>query len=166
MTLPFRFACVLIISTLWVSCYNFKGISIPAELNTYYVDNFTLTKADAPAGLNQLFTERLREKIREESRLVNDNDNPDITFSGAISDYNLGAAAPQEGNTVGLNRLQIVIKVNYTDETNNENNWSKSYTAFTDFDVNQDFYTIQEELIENLIEDIVERIFNDSFTNW
>ncbi len=148
------------------SCYNFKGISIPPDINTFYVDNFSLAIPDAPIDLNQLFTELLREKIREESRLVNDNNNPDIVFSGSVTRFYIESVAPEEDNTVSLNRMQISVKVNYTSEINPDDNWSKTYNDFEDFDSNLALQTVQDDLIAEIIEDIVERIFNDSFTNW
>ena len=132
--------------------------------NTDY--NFSLSSADAPIDINQLFTEQLREKIREESRLVNDNNTPDIEFSGSVINYNIRYVAPDENNTTSLNRLEIGVRVNYSSNIDPEDNWSKNYTDFEDFDSNADFQSLQDNLIALIIEDIVERIFNDSFTNW
>jgi len=168
MTLPYK-GIRLIIPLMCISlsgCYNFKGISIPPDINTFYVDNFSLSSADAPIDINQLFTEQLREKIREESRLVNDNNTPDIEFSGSVINYNIRYVAPDENNTTSLNRLEIGVRVNYISNIDPEDNWSKNYTDFEDFDSNADFQSLQDNLIALIIEDIVERIFNDSFTNW
>ena len=151
---------------LMSACYNFKGISIPPDINTYYVDNFSLARPDMPIDLNQLFTEKLREKIRQESRLVNDNNTPDIVFSGSVTKFAIDFVAPDENNTTSLNRMSIGIRVEYSNELNPDDNWSKSYSDFEDFDSNQDLQSIQDQLIEDIIDDIVERIFNDSFTNW
>lgn len=168
MTLPYKALIfpALCASLLITGCYNFKGISIPPDINSFYVENFSLSSADAPIDLNQLFTEELREKIREESRLVNDDNNPDIVFSGSVINYNIRYVAPDENNTTSLNRLEIGVKVNYSSSLDPEDNWSKNYTDFEDFDSNADFQSLQDNLIALIIEDIVERIFNDSFTNW
>lgn len=168
MTLRFDPKCLYLgmICLLCSSCYNFKGISIPPEINSYYVETFSLIDQSAPADLHQLFTERLREKIREESRLVNDNDDPDVVFTGSVKSFSIIEAAPQEDNTVSLNRLQITVEVQYSNERDEESNWKKSYNAFEDFDATIDLQSIQDGIIENLIEDMTERIFNDSFTNW
>lgn len=156
----------LIFLFLFSSCYNFKGISIPPDINTFFVDNFSLSEPDAPIDLNQLFTEALREKIREESRLVNNNDDPDIVFSGSIVNYSIKFVAPDENNTTSLNRMEIGVRVNYSNERDPDDNWTKNYSDFEDFDSNADFQSLQDQLIDDIIEDIVERIFNDSFTNW
>ena len=167
MTLKFKILIVTVLTGLCaVSCYNFKGISIPPDIKTFNVENFTLTEPDAPIDLNQIFTEALRKKIREESRLVNDDTNPDISISGSVLSYNIRFVAPDENNTTSLNRLEIGVKVIYTSEINEDDSWTKNYTDFEDFDSNTDFQSIQDDLIEEIVLDIVERIFNDSFTNW
>ena len=168
MTLRYKLntALLVFIALFLNACYNFKGISIPPDISSFYVENFSLSNPDAPIDLNQIFTEELRQKIRQESRLINNNSDPDIVFSGSITKYAIKYVAPDENNTTSLNRLEIGLKVNYTSEVNADDNWSKSYSDFEDFDSNEDFQSIQDQLIEDIVEDIVERIFNDSFTNW
>lgn len=160
------FTLVMLSAILLGGCYNFKGITIPPDINTFYVENFSLAISDAPIDLNQQFTEKLREKIREESRLVNDNNNPDIVFSGSVTRYYVESVAPEEDNTVSLNRMNISVKVNYSNTLKPEDDWSKNYNDFEDYDSNADLQSIQDDLIDEIIEDIIERIFNDSFTNW
>jgi len=149
-----------------MSCYNFKGISIPPDIKTYSVENFSYASRDFPSDLNIIFTEELRRKIREETRLVNDDLNPDIVFSGSIIKYDIDYVAPDPDNTTNLNRLEISVKINYVNEKNEEDNYSKNYSDFEDFDSNTNFQSIQEELNETIIEDILERVFNDAFTGW
>lgn len=166
MTLPFKIIISFICISTLCGCYNFKGISIPPAIKTFKVENFTLVNPDAPIDLDLLFAETLRQKIREESKLVNELTDPDITFNGEITKYNISYVAPDDNNSASLNRLDIGVKINYVDASNEEKNWSKSYNAFEDFDSNEDFQSLQDDLIARIVEDIAERIFNDSFTNW
>ena len=151
---------------LFCGCYGFKGITIPPDINTFYVEDFTLTKSSAPAEITQIFAEALRRKIREESRLVNDDNNPDIIFEGNIVDFRITSIAPEEGTTTSLNRLEIVVSISYSNEKNEEDNWTKRYSDFEDYDSTEDFQNLQDDLIDVIVEDIMERIFNDTFTNW
>jgi len=160
--------CILAFCLLFLSScsINFKGTTIPPDVKTYTVENFTLSSSAAPIDINQKFTEELRRKIREESRLVNNDENPDIIFTGTITGYGINYVAPDPNNTTSLNRLEISVKINYTNEKNEEDNYSKSYSDFEDFDSNSDFQSIQDDLIDTIIEDILERAFNDAFTRW
>jgi len=149
------------------SCYGFKGISIPPDINTFYVEDFTLAgNVSPPADLSQIFAEALRKKVREESRLVNDESTPDIIFEGSIVQYRISSVAPEEGTTTSLNRLEIAISINYINEVNPDDSWKKRYSDFEDFDATADFQNLKDGLIDVIVEDIMERIFNDTFTNW
>ncbi len=165
MTSLFR---LLLICSLFAisSCYGFKGISIPPDVKKFYVENFVLNDLTAPIDLSQTFTEELRRKIRQESRLLENNDTPDIIFSGEINRYSITYAAPDVDNTASLNRLTIDIKIDYENLINEEDNWSKTYTDFEDYDSNGNLQDLEDELIATIVEDILERVFNDAFTDW
>ena len=147
-------------------CYSFKGIAIPPNINTYNVENFENTAQSAPGDINQRFSEALRAKIRNESRLVYSEQNPDLEFSGSISGFTLRPEAPQVGNTVALNRLDIVVSVTYTNNTDEKKSWKESFTFFRTFPSDQDFLSIQDALIAEIFKQLTENIFNKAFTGW
>lgn len=151
------------------ACYSFKGTSIAPDIKSYYVEDFSLdrNKSDNyPSNIEITFAEALRERIRNESSLKYDQENPDIIFSGMINTYRTSPAAPLEGSTTALNRLDIAVRVEFEDLTNEENNWSKSYSGFEDFASTEALSSVEEGLIGIIFEDMTERIFNDSFSNW
>lgn len=156
-----------IVICLFSSCsLGFKGISIPPDAKTFSVENFSLGQADMPIDLNQQFTQELRRKVRQESRLTETNDDPHIVFSGVVTKYRISYVAPDENNTTSLNRLEISLKVDYENTLKEDDAWSKSYTDFEDFDSNINFQDIQEDIIATIVEDILERVFNEAFTDW
>ena len=148
------------------ACYSFKGISIPPNINTFYVENFENRANNAPGTIDQVFSEALRTKIRNESRLTLVDQDADIVFQGSISSYRVTSEAPQEGNTVAFNKLTINVQVEYINRANEDENWERGFSFFQDFESNADFTSIQDELIESIFNQITEDIFNASFTNW
>ena len=88
-------------------CYSFKGISIPPEVNTFYVRNFETLATNAPPTLGLDFGERLKDKVRSETRLKLLTDNADVEFTGKITDFRVVPVAPKPGEQVSLNRLEI-----------------------------------------------------------
>lgn len=165
-------ACLFLLfitSILWNGCsFSFKGTSIASNIKTYYVEDFILDQAAsiAPADLDIIFTNRLINKIRDESSLNYDDENPDIIFSGNITRFTVNPAAPIEGNTTLLNRLDISAKINYEVVENEKDNWTKNYTEFEDFPSDQDLGSVQDGLIEIILDDMLEKVFNDAFSNW
>ena len=156
------FTAFLLIS----SCYSLKGISIPSDVNTFYVEDFNTSARNAPSDINQVFSEALRQKVRNESRLQYSEIDPDIIFSGTIASFRVNSVAPTEGNTTALNRLEIKVKVVYENVKNEEDTWDSNFSFFNDFDSTQDLLSIQDELIDNIFVQLTEDVFNKAFTNW
>jgi len=148
------------------SCYSFKGISIDPTINTFYVTIFDNLTNDSPPTLGQDFAEVLRDKIRNESRLRLKNTDPDIDFTGSIADFRVTSEAPEPGQTTSFNRLTITVNVDYVNNRNEDNKWNKRFSFFANFDANQNLLDVQEDLINSINDQIVEDIFNFSFTDW
>ncbi len=152
------------------ACYSFKGIAIAPTIRTFYVDQFQLNVGNAPPDLAQLFSEELRNIILQSSRLVYNENEPDIEFSGAIRDFSVSSVAPQQldGGRVGssLNRLQIGVEVEYVNNRDEEDVWKQRFTFFQDFEADQQLRDVQDELINAIFAQITRDVFNRAFTNW
>jgi hypothetical protein len=150
------------------SCYSFKGISIPPDVNTFYVENFQLSSSaiGAPGDLGIRYTESLRAKIRNESRLKYKELDADIEISGNIDGFNIRPEAPQAGNTVALNKFEIVISVNFVNNKDDAQTWKQSFSFFRTFPSDQDFQSAQDGLITEVFRQLNEDVFNKAFTTW
>lgn len=151
--------------TIFGSCYSFQGISIPPDISTFYVENFEDQSGEAPPEFNVQFSEDLAQKIRDNSRLKIANDNADLFFSGAITQFRIRAEDPNSETGTALNRLYVTVEVKqYNVKTEAEE--SSRYEEYAEFAPDQDFFDVQESILEEITERLLERIFNDSFTNW
>ncbi len=148
------------------ACYSFKGISIDPTISTFYVTLFDNTTNDAPPTLGQDFTEVLRDKIRNESRLNLKDTDPDIDFTGSISSFRVSAEAPEPGQTTSFNRLTIAVSVEYINNRDEDNKWKRNFSYFANFPANQNLLEVQDQLISTINDQIVEDIFNFAFTDW
>ena len=90
-------------------------MSIPPEASTFHVLQFE-DISGGPATLSQIFSERLRDKVRGESRLKYVDTDPDISFSGIIQSFNVSYVAPQDELGSAFNRLTITVRVKYESE--------------------------------------------------
>jgi len=159
---------LFLVSITFSSCYSFKGISIPPEANTFFVTQFNVFPENIPPNVGQDFAELFKNKVRQESRLRLANTDPDIEFSGSITEYRVTAEAPEAGETTSFNRLTIAVTVDYINNQNEEGSWERPnrFSQFQDFPSDQNLIDIQEELIEDIFDLLVEDIFNKAFTNW
>lgn len=157
----------IIISIFCVSsCISFKGTTIPTEANSFYVEMPVVNELNAPPELAQLFMETLRQKVREQSRLVWNENEPDLIFTPVIKKYTVTSVAPQEGALVAFNRLDVSVSIDYENIHNEEDDYSKPFNAFQDFNASENLQDLEEELIAVIFDDITERIFNDTFSDW
>jgi hypothetical protein len=154
---------------LTTSCgtYSFSGASIPAEMKTVSVQFFENNAALVVPYLSQQFTEALKERIRNQSRLSIVRSEGDANFEGRITDYTIRPVAIQGNDRAGLNRLTVTVSVKYTNSLNPELNFETSFQAFQEFSLNQGPIQTQEQKLLTLINrQLTEDIFNKAFANW
>ncbi len=160
------FLMLLMTMSVYTGCYSLKGYSISPDVQTYYVGNFKLTALNAPATITQTFAESLKDKISKESRLKYSDEDPHIEFNGTIQGYNVSSVAPQPGETTAFNRLTINLTVEYTNNLNPKDQWTKSFMHFEDFPSDVNLLQVQDDLIVVIFNQILEDIFNQAFNNW
>lgn len=147
--------------------YSFSGASIPDEMKTVSVQFFENNSALVVPYLSQQFTEALKERIRNQSRLSIVRNEGDANFEGRITDYTIRPVAIQGNDRAGLNRLTVTVSVKYTNNLNPELNFEQSFQAFQEFSLNQGPIQTQEQKLLTLINrQLTEDIFNKAFANW
>lgn len=165
-TLTFVLGIVLI-ATLQSGCYSFRGLTIDCNaMNTFSIKPFVNNTGNAPAPMAQNFGELLREKMLAETCLTSVTNGGDAQFTGQIVRYERTSVAPSEGQTNLVSRLTIAINIEYKNAINDKESFTKRYEWFADYDSNTDFLSVQDELINTISVQILEKLFNDAFTNW
>ena len=154
------------LSLIAVSCYTLKGTSVPLDVNTFSVQQFEIKALNAPPTLSQVFTERLKTKMLNETRLSFNRDSPDVEFLGAITDYRVSSVAPQAGATTAFNQLDVVVAVEYINHKNEQKNWKSSFNRFYQFPSDANLFDKQDGYIKVINELLVEDIFKRSFEDW
>lgn len=161
---------VIVCITMFLqSCgvYSFSGASIPAEMRTITVNFFENTAPLVVPYLSQQFTERLKERVRNQSRLSIVRTDGDGTFEGRITGYSIAPVAITGDQRAGLNRLTITVNVKYTNTLKPDLSFEQSFTRFQEFNIQTRSIQSQEpELIRNINDQLTEDIFNRAFANW
>lgn len=159
---------LLLLLTSFTACYSFKGISIPEGVEKAFVPNFTDNAIGAPPTLYLDLTERLRDKVRDEARLIITEDAPHIELKGTLVDFRVSAEAARAGNETAafsaLNRLTVVVLIEYKNLLDPEDEgWRQNFSHFFDFPGSQTLASVQDEALEEIFDNINEKIFNKAF---
>lgn len=158
-------ALVLVIPSCKVT-YSFSGVNISPEVKTYTVQYFPNRAAVVQAQLSQLFTEALQDKIQSNTSLDMAGQGGDVEFSGEITRYETRPTAITGEETAARNRLTITVRVVYTNYIEPELDYDTSFSRYEDYDSSQDLSSVEDELIELILENLMDDIFNKAFVSW
>jgi len=146
--------------------YSFSGVNISPDIQTVTVEYFPNRAPVVQAQLSQLFTDALVDKIQSNTSLEQVPAGGDVVFSGEIRNYDTKPTAITGAETAARNRLTISINVVYTNNIEPDASFESSFSRYEDYDSGQNLADVEEELIELIIENILEDIFNKAFVNW
>lgn len=152
--------------------YKFNGASTEG-LKTVYVKYIENNAPLVVPTLSQTITEDLKERIRNQSRLIiTQNTEADAVFEGKIIGYDIKPIAIQDNTrpVAGANRLTITVSMKYTnnlDTGKRKQSFDETFTAFTDFSLaGQSLESQQQKLIKEVNVKLTENIFNRAFAQW
>ncbi len=151
-----------------IGCYSLKGVIISPDTKTFSISLFTNNASAAPPTLAQTFTEKLKDKIRNNTRLsLVNSEGADLVFSGQVVGFDVVAVAPQPNQPAAFNQLRITINVELLDTKNEKGSWKQPFSFQADFPGSSQLLAVQDQLIKQISDKILEDIFNKAFTeNW
>lgn len=162
----FLLTIALVFSTFSCGIYSFSGASISNEVKSITIKPFVNSSSLAPTALANNLTEELKNKFLSETNLMPTNIDGDLVFSGRIINYIINPIAIQADETASKNRLSITIKVKFVNIKDEESNYDKTFSGYSDYESSEDFASIEESLNEEIVSQLIDDIFNKAFTNW
>ena len=146
--------------------YSLSGTNIPIEIETFSVQYFANRAPLVQAQLSQIFTDALKDKIEGQTRLEMVTGFGDVDFSGEIKNYATKPTAITGDETAAINRLTITIKVSYMNSFNPDESFDSQFSRYEDYESSKNLADVEDELIELIVENLIEDIFNKAFVNW
>jgi len=160
------FFTLLVVLTGCKVSYSFSGVNISPEVLTYSVQYFPNRAPLVQAQLSQVFTDALMDKIQGNTSLDLSNDGGDVHFTGEITGYETRPTAITGAETAARNRLTITVRVKYTNVVEPELDYDSSFSRYENYDASQNLVDVEDALIELIVENLVEDIFNKAFISW
>mgnify|MGYP001545964381 FL=1 len=130
------------------------------------VQTFQLEAPLAPAGLNQQFTEALRDLMLAQTKVDVKNTGGDLQYTGAITGYDVKPVGIQGNDQAGQNRLTIRVTVTYTNTLEPDKSFDSSFSRFADYGSDQQLSDVEAALIDEIFEHLTQDVFNRSLGNW
>jgi hypothetical protein len=162
-TLPFLlFSC-------WPSSVSFVDSgSMPTEWESFSVETLELVAPNAPISYAPNLTESIKDGVQNNTRLFlnTTQGNGEINIEGEVINYAVTPIAVQPGDNAAKNRLTVTVNLTIFISKPEEDKMVMTSSRFADFNTEDDFSSLENELIEDINQQIVQDVINKLFSNW
>ena len=165
--LLFGLLCMLAVCGCNIIHYSFSGTSIQPDVKTITLNEFEYKALKVNPTLSNSLSEAVRTRFRQMTRLEQVEMDGDMEISGEITGYDVRAQAVTANEVAAQNRLTVTVKVSFTNRKYPEDNFeNKSFSAYADYDSTNSLDAVEQTLCEEIIDKLVEDIFNATVAQW
>ena len=149
--------------------YKFNGSSIDyTKIKTISFETFPNRSIGFVWGpMESMFNTALQDIYLQQTRLQQVKRGGDLQISGEITNYdayNKGVGA--DGYSTRA-ELRMTVRVTFVNTKNPQENFeTQQFTSSREYDASQQLASVQDELVNQMIKDIVDQIFNATVANW
>ncbi len=157
---------VLAIVSIQGTCrYSLKDVSIPPEIKTVKVFFIENKARYINPQLSPKLSDKLRQKIINQTRLSQTNSDADYEISGYISDYSVNTSGISQ-QQVASNNLNVTVHIIFRNRQDEKKNFEADITRNFPFSASKSLTQAETELNEQMVNNLTDEIFNRIFSNW
>ncbi|MBI9067679.1 MAG: LptE family protein [Salinivirgaceae bacterium] len=147
--------------------YSFTGASIPQGAKSVSVANFPDFSPSGYPTLSNTLTESLKDKFISQTSLQLVQSQGDLQFEGSIIEYKVAPMSIQAGSDVAAqNRLTIGVSVKFINTIDPEANYETKFSQYSEYESIESLTVVQSTLVDEIVEKLVDDIFNKAVVNW
>lgn len=164
-----RLAAIFAVALALCSCgiYSFSGTNIGPDVNTITINYFEYKALKVNPSLSNDITEAVRSQFRRMTRLEQVDMDGDLEITGEVVGYDVSATAITANEVAAQNRLTVTVKVSFSNKKAPEEDFDgKTFSAYADYDSTQSLDSVESSLCTEIIDKIVEDIFNATVAQW
>ena len=165
LTASFAFIVLAIVSWQGTCRYSMKDVSIPAEVKTVKVNYIENKARYINPLLSPRLTEKLRQKIVNQTRLSQTNGEAHYEIFGVITDYSVSTSGISN-QQVASNNLNVTVNIVFKNRLDEKKNFETSITRNFPFSSTLSLPQAEAQLNEQVINNLTDEIFNKIFSNW
>ena len=156
----------LVLASCTVS-YKFNGASIDySKTKTIEIADFPIRSSYVWGPMGPMFNNKLKDEFANNTRLIQVKRNGDLKIEGEITQYSQRNKSVSSDGHSAQTELSITVNVRFTNNANHEEDFERQFTATSSYETTQSLTAVQEELVTQMVEDIVDQIFNATVANW
>jgi len=146
--------------------YSFSGTSIQSDVKTITLNYFEYKALKVNPTLSNDLSEAMKDKFRKMTRLEQVDEDGDMELEGAITGYDVRAAAITADEVAAKNRLTVTVHIKFTNNKYPEDNVEKDFSAYAEYDSTNTLDAVESTLCEQIVEQLAEDIFNACVAQW
>lgn len=150
--------------------YSFTGASIEPGTETISIIDFPNMAPLINPLLSNTFTEALRDRFMSQTSLQIVKYDGDLHIEGTIIGYNTRPmniqAGTDQGDQAAQNRLTIKVKVKFVNKKDPKANFESTFSRYSDYSSDRNLQDVENALVEEIVAQLVDDIFNKSVVNW
>ena len=158
----------VVIAAVCAACgiYKFNDTSIAPDVHSISVYTIENRAMKVNPSLSNTLTVALQDQYRKLTKLEMVEERGDLEVSGFITSYEVTPTAVTSQEVAAQNRLTVTVKIIFKNNKHEEEDFEKSFAAFQDYDSNLSLDSVEAQLVDEIVEILVEDIFNATVANW
>ena len=163
-------ALLSITSAVFTACkvsYKFNGASIDYnKVHTIQIADFPIRSAYVWGPMAPMFNNALKDVYANHTKLQQVKRGGDLKVEGEITNYQQrNKSVTSEGHSAQT-ELSITVNVRFTNTSNHKEDFERQFTATSSYETTKSLQSVQQQLVEEMIKDLTDQIFNATVANW
>lgn len=153
-----------------------SGCSVSYKLNrasidynttkTITLESFSNRASYQWAPMAPMFNQTLSDRYNQQTKLKQVKRDGDLVISGEITSYDQTNKSIAADGYSSLVQLKMTVNVKFVNNKKHEQDFDKTFSANREYDSSQQLAAVQEELVQQMIDDIVDQVFNATVAIW
>lgn len=160
--------CLLVVMVTGCSIsYKLNASSIDyTKVKTIMIKDFPIRSSYVWGPMGPMFNNALKDKFADHTKLNLVKRNGDLKLEGEITNYTQRNKSVSSEGYSAQTELTITVHARFTNNVNHNEDFDQSFSASQSYNTTQSLSSVQEELCDQMIKDIVDQIFNACVAQW
>lgn len=146
--------------------YTFTSSKLNYDLvKTIQIDNIANRAPYGWAPMGAMFNTKLQDRFANQTRLKLVKRNGDLQIAGEITGYDQFNKAISADGYSSQVQLKVTVNIRFNSAKLNQN-WERQFSATTQYNSSQQLSAVQETLVDEMLTDITDQIFNATVADW